>query len=115
LTGEDNNFAGIKPKSNFDLKKGGWGAWEIAARYHELEIDKDAFDGGFAGTANTTTNFGRNATEKARSWTLGVNWYLNKNVKIATTYDQTSFDSAFANIKDREDEKALFTRFQVAY
>ncbi len=115
LTGEDNNFAGITPKNNFDLKKGGWGAWEIAARYHELEVDKDAFDGGFAATANTTTNFGRNATEKAQSWSLGVNWYLNKNVKIATTYDHTSFDSAYANIKDREDEKALFTRFQVAY
>lgn len=119
ITGEDNNFAGITPKSNYTPNKDGWGAFEVAARYHQLEVDKDAFTGTgaqrFAGTANTTTNFGQNITEKASTWTLGLNWYLNKNVKIATSYDHTSFDSAIAGIKDREDEQALFTRFQVAY
>jgi phosphate-selective porin OprO/OprP len=44
-----------------------------------------------------------------------VNWYLNKNVKIQTTYALTKFDSAFAGVRDREDEKALFSRFQVSF
>lgn len=117
ITGEDNGFRGITPKNDFDLAKGGWGAWEVALRYHQLEIDSEAFEGAapFAATANTTTNFGQNATEKAQSWAAALNWYLNKNVKFQTTYEHTKFDSAFTAIADREDEKVLFTRFQVAY
>jgi len=119
ITGEDNGFRGITPKNDFDLAKGGWGAWEVALRYHQLEIDSDAFEGAagvrFAGAPNTTTNFGQNTTEKAQSWAAALNWYLNKNVKFQATYEQTNFDSAYANIADREDEKVLFTRFQVAY
>ncbi|MDX9952434.1 MAG: porin, partial [Methylophilaceae bacterium] len=107
LTGEDNGFAGITPKRDFDLDKGGWGAWEIAARYHQLEVDNDAFSGGYANAASTT--------EQARSWTLGLNWYLNKNVKVATSYDHTSFDSGIAGVDDKEDERALFSRLQVAF
>ncbi|MDZ4142601.1 MAG: porin [Methylotenera sp.] len=117
LTGEDNSFGAINPKSNYEPNKSGWGAWEIAARYHQLEVDKDAFTGTnatrFAGSQNLAT--GVNVTKKAQTWTLGLNWYLNKNVKIATSYDHTSFDSAIAGIKDRENEKALFTRLQIAY
>ncbi|MDZ4099039.1 MAG: porin [Methylophilaceae bacterium] len=119
ITGEDNSFRGITPKNDFDLAKGGWGAWEVALRYHQLEIDKDAFEGAagvrFAAAPNTTTNFGQNTTEKASSWAAALNWYLNKNVKFQTTYEHTNFDSAFATIADREDEKVLFTRFQIAY
>lgn len=117
LTGEDNSFDGIKPKQDFDLNKGGWGAWEVAVRFHELEVDKDAFAGAagvrFANAPGAT--MGVNITRKAKTWTAGLNWYLNKNIKIATTYDHTSFDSADPAIKDREDENALFTRFQVAF
>ena len=31
---------------------GGWGAWEIAGRYHELHVDEDVFDLGFANRAD---------------------------------------------------------------
>lgn len=116
LTGEDNSFRSITPKSNFDLSKGTWGAWEIGLRYSELNIDDKAFDGAagvrYAGAAGAN---GSNTTEKAQSWAASLNWYLNKNVKLQTTYEQTNFDSALANIDDREDEKILFTRFQIAY
>ncbi|HZV98318.1 MAG TPA: porin [Methylophilaceae bacterium] len=111
LTGENNSFKSIAPKRDFDLEKGGWGAWEIAARYSELNLDSRAFTGAagvrFANAASTT--------KSAESWALGLNWYLNKNVKIQTTYEQTKFESALVNVRDRADEKALFTRFQVAF
>jgi phosphate-selective porin OprO/OprP len=116
LTGEDNSFRSITPKNNFDLDKGTWGAWEIGLRYTELDIDDKAFEGAagvrYAGAPGVN---GLNTTEKAKSWAASLNWYLNKNVKLQTTYEHTNFDSAIAGLDDREDEKVLFTRFQVAY
>lgn len=116
LTGEENSFRGITPKQNFEWGKDGWGAWEVGLRYSELNIDDKTFEGAtgvrYAGTPGAN---GLNTTEKAQSWAASVNWYLNRNVKLQSTYEHTSFDSAFANIKDREDEQVLFTRFQIAY
>lgn len=111
LTGEQNSFKGITPKNDFDLDKGGWGAWELAARYSELNIDDKAF----AGPAGTRLAGATSTTKGAESWALGVNWYLNKFVKLQTTYEQTRFDSAFANVRDRDTERVLFSRFQVAF
>ena len=31
------------PRVAFDPFKGGWGAFEVAGRYHELDFDDDAF------------------------------------------------------------------------
>ena len=111
LTGEKNSFKGITPKSDFDLDKGNWGAWEIAARYSELNIDDKAF----AGPAGTRLAGATSTTKSAESWALGLNWYLNKFVKIQTTYEQTKFDSAFADVRDRDTERVLFSRFQVSF
>lgn len=158
LTGEDASFKGVKPKRNFDLDNGGWGAWEIVGRYNELNIDKDAFTFGNLGTtagvtANQTTGSGAAGTlqnlnhylyadpkasaKSAKTWTAGINWYVNPEVKISLNYLQTSFDggggsltsstgatgsnSTYADlvkrggVRDREDERALLARFQIAF
>ena len=148
LTGEDSSFKGVKPKNDFDLDKGGWGAWELALRYSEMSIDSDTFknqSGQLAGQtgADATPTLAQSyadptlSAKKAKTWTAGINWYLNSNAKIVLNYEQTSFDggaisgSSFTavgasrslstagvtarDIKDREDERALFARFQVAF
>ncbi len=116
LTGEDNSFRSISPKQNFEWGKDGWGAFEIGLRYSQITIDDKAFEGAgavrYAGAAGAN---GLNTTEKAQSWAASLNWYLNKNLKLQSTYEHTNFDSAIAGIQDREDEKVLFTRFQIAY
>jgi phosphate-selective porin OprO/OprP len=109
LTGEEQSFKGFKPKSVFSPKNGTWGAFELVARYHELDIDNDAFVGGTDSFANPAT-----AASKASSWGVGFNWYLNQNYKVSLNYDVTSFDGGAAT-GDRGDEKALFTRFGVAF
>ena len=139
LTGEDASFKGVKPKNDFDLDKGGWGAWELVARYSEINLDDDTFKnrlGQFAGENRTGANAINSAyadptksAKSAKSWTAGVNWYLNSNAKIALNYEYTTFDggaiagtsagassnASGSNIRDRESEKAILARFQVAF
>lgn len=140
LTGEDASFKGVKPKNDFDLDKGGWGAWELVARYSEINLDSDTFkdangaykrdanDSSFSNTNSAYSDLSKSA-KSAKTWTAGVNWYLNTNAKISLNYAQTSFDggagggngtassinASGSNVKDRPDEKALLARFQVAF
>ncbi len=83
LTGEDAGFRSLTPKKPFDLKAGTFGAIELAARYGELDIDDDAFPV----FANPTS-----AASKAKGLGLGVNWHLNKQIKILVSYEHTTFD-----------------------
>lgn len=143
LTGEDASFKGVKPKNDFDLDKGGWGAWELVARYSEINLDEDTFknasgayakDFGGTGTAGTAAGLAYSDLSKsaksAHSWTAGVNWYLNANTKFALNYEHTSFDGGAvigapsattninatgSNVRDRESEDALLARVQVAF
>jgi len=105
LTGEENSFRGITPKTPFDLEAGTWGAWELAARVSELNIDSDSFKT-YADPAKSV--------ESIQSLALGVNWYLNRNLKTSLTYEQSAFEGG-EKTGDREDEQVLFARLQVAF
>lgn len=109
VTGEDEAFRGFTSQSVFDPSKGTWGAVELVARYHELDIDDAAFVGGADSFANPASS-----ASKASAWGLGVNWYLTQNYKWSLNYDVTSFEGGAAS-GDRPDEKALFTRFAVGF
>jgi phosphate-selective porin OprO and OprP len=109
-TGEDEQFRGFTPGSVFSLENNTWGAWELVARYHELDIDDAAFVGGTNSFANPES-----AASKASAWGVGVNWYLNQNYKWSLNYDVTSFEGGAAAGADRPDEKAMFTRFAVQF
>jgi phosphate-selective porin OprO/OprP len=109
-TGEDEAFRGYTPGSVFSLENHTWGALELVARYHELDIDDDAFVGGANSFANPD-----NAASKASAWGVGVNWYLNQNYRWSLNYDVTSFEGGAAAGADRPDEKAVFTRFALQF
>ena len=105
LTGEEAGFRGVRPSSPF--KPGSsLGAFEIVGRYGVLEIDEAAFPV-FADPSV--------AARKAAGWSAGVNWYLNNNLKLVLNYLETDFDGGAAAGADRETEKAVFTRLQVAF
>jgi phosphate-selective porin OprO/OprP len=107
LTGEAASYRGVTPLRPFRGSEGGWGAWEVAARYHELRVDDEVFDEGFASPTQSA--------ETARAWTLGVNWYLNPFVKLSLDFDQTFFDGGGSDGGDRPTESAVLSRFQVAF
>ncbi len=105
LTGEENSWKGFTPRRSFSPGNGGWGAWEIAARVGQLDVD----DAAFPLYANPATS-----ASAATSWGVGLNWYLNKNVKLNFNYEQTAFDggtSAFL----KNGEKVFLTRAQFCF
>jgi phosphate-selective porin OprO/OprP len=95
----------VTPKHPFGLSDGGWGAWEVAARVSQLEVDKAAFPL-FADPAASA----RTAT----AWGLGLNWHLNKNVKINLDYEQTDFGGGTSPLLSKG-EQVIFTRAQLSF
>lgn len=105
LSGGEPTFRSVSPKTNFDPAAGTWGAFELTARYSSLEVDEDTFPV-FANPASSA--------ESAEAWTLGLNWYLNRNLRLVLDYERTQFEGGAAT-GDREDENILFSRFQIAF
>lgn len=103
------SFRGVQVKKPFDPAAGGWGALEIKARVAELDVDDDAFPL-FASPTS--------AASLAESWGLGLNWYLNRSLRVYLDYEETSFEGGAAAgtlTADRPDEKILFSRFQISF
>ncbi len=105
LTGERAGYRGVKPDHPFAPGAGGWGAFELVARYGRLDIDDRAFP--------LFADIGASASA-ARAWTLGLNWYPTGNLKLVANYSQAGFDGG-ATGGDREDEKTFFTRAQFSF
>ena len=106
LTGEDSGYKGVTPATNFSWSDGTWGAFEIAARYGEFKIDDNAFPV----FANLATSANR-----AKGSTLGLNWFLSRNLKAVINFEHTDFEGGTGNVVTRESENAVFTRVQVRY
>ena len=105
LTGEPNGYQGLKPFRNFDPGKGQWGAFELAARISELQIDNNAFPV-FADSTKSA--------KKAIDYTGGINWHLNRNVKVLLNYTQTLFTGG-ASKGNVPDEKLFAGRVQLVF
>jgi phosphate-selective porin OprO and OprP len=105
LTGEDASASGVRPRTVFDPRRGTLGAVELAARGGALTLDRDAFP--------IYADPSRSASA-ARHWGAGVNWYLNRNVRISADYDHTRF-SAAAGATRREAEQGILTRVQLSF
>jgi phosphate-selective porin OprO/OprP len=110
LTGEEESFRGFKPNNVFSLADNTWGAFELVARYQEIDPDDDAFVGGAASFADPV-----NAAREATAYGVGLNWYLNENLKWVLNYDHTSFDGGAPGGADREDEDVFLTRFALGF
>jgi len=70
------SFTNPKPRIPFSLKGGGWGAWEIAARYSDLDLNDNA------GVLGQNTPVGGIRGGDQRILTGAINWYPNSALKI---------------------------------
>jgi phosphate-selective porin OprO/OprP len=81
LTGETHKYDpsqaayfGVVPDNPFSWASGGWGAWEIAARFSTIDLnDQLGTAPGIAGGRQTI-------------YTAGLNWYVNRNIRFMFNY-----------------------------
>ncbi|MBN2700948.1 MAG: porin [Methylothermaceae bacterium] len=66
---EDGEFKRLTPDHNFSLSRGGWGAWELAARYGWVDLNDGNIQGG-----------------KASDFTVALNWYVNPHIRFMLDY-----------------------------
>lgn len=113
LTGETHKYDpsaaayyGVVPENPFSLAGGGRGAWEIAGRVSTIDLNDQL------GTATGV------AGGSQMVYTLGLNWYVNRNVRFMFNYlhgnvvkQVSPTDSADAGAKFN----ALAMRTQVAF
>jgi len=110
LTGEDAAYTGVTPRHPFDPHNGGWGAWQLVARYAALSVDSKAFTDGFA----SPTKY----ADGANAWSVGLNWYLNRNVRADLSFSHTTFDGFTGKASPgvpAQAENVLFSRIQLAF
>ena len=99
------SYKGVSPKKVFDPASKGWGALELKARAGRQEIDDKAFPI-FADPTKSASS--------AKEWGVGLNWILNRAVKVQLDYENTTFERGAVS-GDRPDEKVLLSRFQVSF
>jgi len=113
LTGENVTYAGVVPRRPFNPFQGDWGALQVIGRFSALDIDSAAFSHSYFANPAVSAN-------AAREWSVGLNWYLNRNVKVATSFAHTTFDgggtgTSAVGLVTHKDENVLFTRIQLAF
>ena len=107
LTGDATAYDGLQPRHDFDPAGGNWGALEVVARIDRLLVDRDAFNLGFAGPAASA--------REDFEWAVGLNWYLNRNVKLETAYVRNRFTLGATHNHNRPGEDGILTMLQLQF
>ena len=106
LTGENSSFRAIRPRRAFNPSEGAWGAFQIAARAGQLQVDGDTFP--IYADPNTQA-------EQSTTAGVAVNWILNDNLKFTLGYDWTSFVGGAPNDGNRPDNYVVTTQLQLSF
>ena len=103
ITGESRNysqkggvFGRTRPKNNFHIGQPGWGAFEVALRYSDLDLTDSQIQGG-----------------ENQNITFGLNWYLNGSTRFMFNYVKSDLKKR-ENVP--EDDIDIFqVRFQIDF
>lgn len=132
-------WGAVKPKSvyNFETGKGN-GAWEVGFRYDAFDVSDTSYSGTksrFQGASNGINKDGNTCTGDggspnnlsgagcgggAQSYTAGLKWVVNPNMRMMLNYTHTKYDSAFKPVDvatgtSNDSENLLMLRTQVAF
>ena len=73
-----------------------------------LDVDKKAFPT-FASSSTSAS--------AAHAWSAGINWYLNKNIRVNASFSHTQFGGDRQRVVQctGQPENVFFTRLQLAF
>jgi phosphate-selective porin OprO/OprP len=111
LTGEAASYNGITPLHPFNPQNGQWGAFQVVARYADLNIDNAAF-------AAAAPFAAAGSASEAKAWSVGLNWYLNRDIRVNASFSRTTFEkggTATPTAIVAQPENVFFTRVQLAF
>ena len=92
----------LHPKKSFDPIGGGWGAWEVAARYEEFLVNNSPLTQGFA-----------TGTDRVDSFSVGLNWWPNVHTRLMVDYVLNHFaDEVTARGETLDGENLVLVRTQ---
>ena len=104
----EGRFDAPKPNYNFNPAAGTWGAFEVAARYSDLDLNYRDPGLGKASLVDTV----RGGEQKVT--TVGLNWYLNPDIRFMLDYlhvDVSRFNAAGAQVGQTYNAIALRSQF----
>jgi phosphate-selective porin OprO/OprP len=112
MNNEYGSWGAPRVSAPFSLAGGTWGGWELAARYAKTDLDHNEGIAGAAAPLAATGNLGVRGGE-SEIVTLGLNWYLNNNVRIALNDLFISTDRLnAAGARAGQDLNVVAARFQ---
>jgi len=77
----------VLPKRSFSIKDGGWGAWEIAARFSYVNLDTNYVIGDLQSATPGAILGG-----KQYGYTAALNWYPNDLVRLMLDFNHVDFE-----------------------
>ena len=122
ITGEPKTYSPSNPSNNyavwgnprvitpFSLDGNSWGAWEATARYSSLDLNFRP------GRRLLPAPVGGIRGGEEKIWTVGVNWYLNNNIRMMFNYlmiDVNRLNSA--GLQQGQNLDAAEARLQFAF
>lgn len=114
LTGEKASFKGVVPDDG-GVGSGGWGAWQVVFRVSALEVDDSAFND----TLGNAVADRRFSAKSALDLGVGLNWWLNRNLRLVFNYDRTTFEwgGGGTNVapEDKDAEHVIRSRIQLSF
>jgi len=115
LTGENASYTGVKPRTDLSFHDHTWGAFQLVARYGQMTLDNDYF----TSTGPATAVGGAFATQGPRIVSnigVGLNWYLNSNVKAQFEYDYDGYNGGILPVNPEDaDQNSFMTQLQLAF
>lgn len=95
LTQEEFNLFHLVPNCNFNLfERHALGAWQLVLRYTGLSLDPSVFND-FTDNANGLRIYSyadpRLSVQSSNSWSVGLNWFWNQNIRFTTEFAETNF------------------------
>lgn len=109
LTGESKTFRGVDPSRPWNPTNGeGRGAWVLAARWSELDLDSDL--------DNSPLTVPGTFTDRISTFSIGLNWIANRHLTVRNAFIETLYsDEVELDDGATDHEEAFMVELQLSF